>query len=147
MPEDGLSIGRNMQHTCKATFWIEINLCCVRPNKCSLFNNQNLIFPVGLSVIFALHHSMANFSGTEYPDMWPNCSLLTTKIRVCGSPHAILLTIPVTALYSGFRNSKSQPEYRVFANNDRYYHKKCHNCPFPLGDGLECSMHGAESKR
>jgi len=36
MPDDGL----NMLHTCKGTFGIKINLCCVRLNKHSLSNNN-----------------------------------------------------------------------------------------------------------
>ena len=37
MPDDGLSTGQNMLHTCKGTFGIKINLCCV---KHSLSNNN-----------------------------------------------------------------------------------------------------------
>jgi len=33
MPDDGLCAGQNMLHTCKGTFGIKINLCCVRLNK------------------------------------------------------------------------------------------------------------------
>jgi hypothetical protein len=33
VPEDGLSTGRNMLHTCKCTNWIKTNLCCVRKSQ------------------------------------------------------------------------------------------------------------------
>jgi len=40
MPDDGLSTGQNMLNTCKGTFGIKMNLCCVRLNKHSSSNNN-----------------------------------------------------------------------------------------------------------
>jgi len=41
MSEDGdLNTARNMQHTCKGTTAIKINLCCVRLNKLLSFINK-----------------------------------------------------------------------------------------------------------